>query len=296
VRKLIYLLTAAFATMGVALGAGAASAGTTGTVITPTVAGYYNFAPLTVYNSISSDLQLTPNTADATFADGQQLCNNSTGKTAGIGVEKINASQFQVDYGYGTLPGNSSGDPCLSGVLPATNVHLLNAALSNVPDINKLFLSINTYHTWISKFSWVKHCHWHMGWHCYYTKHYYKVSGTKILFQAQDLTSGFNLWSATVVTPGNPYFNEAGAGTQEPVACSIVPSGSPNAPVAQWTSLLANGSGFGTGSSTAVEVAALPASASVAELVPQSGGVTTPPGDLTAGGTQFTQYTVGPLC
>jgi len=112
-----------------------ASAQTGGTFGTRTgQAGYFINALGTNYRSLVSTLDITPNAVDigpgTNGAIGQRLCNNASGKTAGMGIQQ-NASQgtFSLLYTAGTLKANG-GDPCIdNGILSGTVLHPLLTGL-----------------------------------------------------------------------------------------------------------------------------------------------------------------------
>jgi hypothetical protein len=256
------------------------------TLITPNLAGYYRIGIPGDSHNLGSTWQLSADSADATSAQGQEECSNATGWLAGIAAFNNNNGTWTVEYGDGQQTTTVDGDPCLVGpsALPATDRIPINALnLSAVPTTDQLTFYQSEVHGTYRVGKWVgKKGHAHFRYY-YYTK-------TGFRFYAENDTAATNVWTATVWFPKgvNPVFNEPGTGVQQPAACTTpIPAGTV---VAGASDVTADGAGLAA--QTAVQVDALPSSASLGELSPES---TLSPTSGTAP-SSYVVETVGALC
>src|SRR3974390_3164357 len=129
---------------------------------------------------------------------GQQLCDPNTGFGLQLGLTATGGSSFSVEYATGILPGantaNCEGNGLLTG--PVT----LHPALTGIPvgDAVQLFTKFYNVH--------VRVCAHH---HCH------RVWEGRAKFQAFDLTSGFDVFTAYVHTRADFNLDEARFGIQQ---------------------------------------------------------------------------------
>lgn len=166
---------------------------------------------------------------DATFVNigavgvggaGGQLCDPNNGYVAQEGVVATSATTESVDYQAGVLGGCAD-----FGVLQ--NPLQVNAALSSIPlgDSVQVWMSHHNVTTTTGhKGHWKygrevgkgRHRHWQRYRFPHWIKgNLHKVTATKILFQAQDVTSNGEVFSKTITAPAKEYFDSTGVGVQQ---------------------------------------------------------------------------------
>jgi hypothetical protein len=190
------------------------------------VAGY-EYTANHALNNLS--LVVTPG---ATFANignvgkggaGGQFCDPNNGYAAQLGLVATSATTESVDYQAGFLGGCAD-----FGVLQ--NPLQVNTALTNIPlgDSVQIWMShhnvtVTTRHPghWVKRHwapgKWING-HWRKGYWVrgHWVKQYFTTStATKILFQAQDVTTGSEVFSKTITAPGKEFFDSTGVGVQQ---------------------------------------------------------------------------------
>ena len=228
IRKVrtVAVVAAAGASLALAIASGAAAAnplphyGKTG------VAGY-EYTSNSALNNLS--LVVTPG---ATFANignvgkggaGGQFCDPNDGYAAQLGLVATSPTTESVDYQAGQLGGCAD-----FGVLQ--NPLQVNAALASIPlgDHVQIWMShhnvtVTTTHPghWVKRHwapgKWING-HWRKGYWVrgHWVKQFFTTStATKILFQAQDVTTGSEVFSKTITAPGKEFFDSTGVGVQQ---------------------------------------------------------------------------------
>ena len=228
IRKVrtVAVVAAAGASLALAIASGAAAAnplphyGKTG------VAGY-EYTSNSALNNLS--LVITP---EATFANignvgkggaGGQFCDPNDGYAAQLGLVATSPTTESVDYQAGQLGGCAD-----FGVLQ--NPLQVNAALASIPlgDHVQIWMShhnvtVTTTHPghWVKRHwapgKWING-HWRKGYWVrgHWVKQFFTTStATKILFQAQDVTTGSEVFSKTITAPGKEFFDSTGVGVQQ---------------------------------------------------------------------------------
>lgn len=229
-------------------------------VVKSGTAGYYAIG--SNFHNVGTVVKLDPAAVNiggvGTGGIGTQLCDPNNGFGLQLGVVS-NGSTFSVEYADGILAG-ANADNCVgNGVL--ANPHVLNANLTAVQpgDSVQLYTSWANYRTTI-----------HVG----RDHRPERVERGRATFQAMDLTSGFEVYTATISgLPADSALSSAGAGIQQDTtgmsACTpVVPFGASNYPttvnytggsgacndVADFSNVFANGHGgmfgFGPGLAT----------------------------------------------
>jgi hypothetical protein len=151
---------------------------------------------------------------------GQQMCDPNNGFGLQLGLTS-NGSAFTVEYATGILPSanvyNCEGNGLLTGPV------VLHLALTGIAvgDHVQLFTKFRNYRSSVwHKGHWssctiggknhvvIRHCIWHPG-------HFTHPWAGRATFQAFDLTSGFDVFTANVKTAADWNIDEAGFGIEQ---------------------------------------------------------------------------------